>query len=363
LEYKKSSANNWSTWNPAPNVSATSATVTGLTADTDYNFRLTAQNTNGSASSAVNVTTKSATINTPSAPANFYSTTVAQTTISLDWNNVDGATEYILQRKSGNGVFETIVTVTESKFIDSGLTANTQYEYRVQASGAGGHSAYAVLSEKTTAKTDHNGTVIVDTPMFVTEPAYNSAENNITIEWTNLGDEYTYVLYKTGRVVANFSSDNSYIDANPSVSGVEGYALLAFHKITQQLSNVTMSVVHTTAKPLEITGHDSLPDGKFRLLWTAEQGVSYNIFRAGRNLSGQLTFDNNIGFWQDDNPLSNNDYMLVAVYQDGQTYRTTFSNIYNLKKTTQSQSAVVLDAFWADYDLNLVDDDVLNAIA
>jgi hypothetical protein len=110
---------------------------------------------------------------------------------------------------------------------------------------------------------------------------------------------------------------------------------------------------------LEITGHENLSGGKFTLLWEAESGVSYNIFRAGRNISGNLTFSNdNIGSWTDNNSLANNDYMLVAVYQDGQTYRVTFSNIYNLKKPLQSQAAnAALNAFWSNYDL----DDVLIA--
>jgi hypothetical protein len=49
--------------------------------------------------------------------------------------------------------------------------------------------------------------------------------------------------------------------------------------------------------------------------------------------------------------------MLVAVYQDGQTYRATFSNIYNLKKPLQSQSAnAALNTFWSNYDLDIIDD-------
>jgi hypothetical protein len=291
-------------------------------------------------------------------PANLRYVAVAQTTIFLDWNNVNGATGYILQRKNSSGIFETIYAGTESRFVDSQLTANTQYEYRVTATGNEGNSGYTALTAKTAAKTDNNGKVIVDTPMFVMEPVYNNIGNSVTLEWTNLGNEYTYVLYKAGRVVVNFGNDNSYIDTNPSASGVEGYALMAYHKATQQLSSVTMSVVHTTAKPVEITGYEVSSDGKIKLLWEAEPGVSYNIFRAGKNISGNLTFNNdNIGSWTDNNPLVNNDYMLVAVYQDGQTYRATFSNIYNLKKPLQSQSAnAALNAFWSNYDLDLIDD-------
>ncbi|MDR2168551.1 MAG: fibronectin type III domain-containing protein, partial [Planctomycetaceae bacterium] len=47
LEYKKSSTSTWQTWT-APDISATSATITGLDALTQYDFRLTATNANGS---------------------------------------------------------------------------------------------------------------------------------------------------------------------------------------------------------------------------------------------------------------------------------------------------------------------------
>jgi hypothetical protein len=175
------------------------------------------------------------------------------------------------------------------------------------------------------------------------------------------------VLYKAGRVVVSFGTDDSYVDKNPSASGVEGYALIAYHKTTNQVSNVTMSVVHTTAKPLEITGHEVLANGQLRLQWDVEPGMtSYNIYRAGKNLSGSLSFSNNSsGSWTDTNPLANNDYILVATYYDSQTetYRATFSNIYTLQKPLQSQTVNALNAFWADYGFDLVEDDILNAIA
>jgi hypothetical protein len=61
-------------------------------------------------------------------------------------------------------------------------------------------------------------------------------------------------------------------------------------------------------------------------------------------------FDSGIASWIDNNPLEDNDYMLFASYEDQHGNRTsTFSNIYSLKKPTQSQTANALDAFWANY--------------
>jgi hypothetical protein len=339
-------------------------TITDLNTNTLYDFRLCAKNESGISLWAEINNVKTLELPLLPVPGNFRTSVVAQTTLRLDWNSVEGADRYLLQRKissgnTGSDDFETIYIGTESIFTDSQLTPNTQYEYRVKATSTHGNSDYTTLTAQTVAVTDNNG---VDTPMFLSTEEHDLG--NVTLEWTDLGENYTYVLYKAGRVVVNFDTDNSYTDNNPSASGVEGYALIAYHKPTGQLSSITMSVVHTTAKPVVITGYEVTPEGKFTLLWDAEPGISYNIFRSGRNLSGQLVFNNNnTGQWTDDNPLNNNDYMLVAIYQEGQTYRATFSNIFNLKTTTQSQAANAFDAFWADYDFNLVDDEILNAIA
>jgi len=57
LEYKKSTDSKWTTWTPAPGSSASSATITDLTANTAYIFRLTATNASGSAFSETSATT------------------------------------------------------------------------------------------------------------------------------------------------------------------------------------------------------------------------------------------------------------------------------------------------------------------
>ncbi|MDR2754662.1 MAG: hypothetical protein LBC20_03055, partial [Planctomycetaceae bacterium] len=63
------------------------------------------------------------------------------------------------------------------------------------------------------------------------------------------------------------------------------------------------------------------------------------------------------------NPLNNNEYVLYVGYLDSQG-RTiwTWSTPYVVQKPTTAQ-AQSLDTFWADYDYNLVDDEILNAIA
>jgi hypothetical protein len=135
LEYKKSSDSDWTVWTPAPGISADSATITGLTANTAYNFRLTAINATGEAFSTTNAATKVA------APANFYSVDQTNVSVALTWDSQSNLTSYKLEYKtaSGNwtewtpapGISATNATIT-------GLTANTTYEFRLTATSANG---------------------------------------------------------------------------------------------------------------------------------------------------------------------------------------------------------------------------------
>ncbi|MDR2438088.1 MAG: fibronectin type III domain-containing protein, partial [Planctomycetaceae bacterium] len=286
-----------------------------------------------------------------------------QTTLSLDWNNVDGATGYILERKNSSGNWQQIYSGTSSKFIDTGLTANTQYEYRVKAASDSGDSKYTTLTVRTTATTDSNGNTIVDTPVFLTT---TTSDGCVILTWTKLGSDYEYILYKAGRVVVNNGS-TSYTDTSPSGSGVEGYVLKSYYTLTAQTSAVsTTTVVYTTAKPLEITGYEVSADSKIKLFWDTEPGFYYYIYRSGKNISGTISNDSGqSASWTDNAPLATNDYMLYAVYSldsNPSQQQITFSNIYSVKKPTQS-AATAFDAFWADYNFNLVDEDVLNAFA
>jgi uncharacterized lipoprotein NlpE involved in copper resistance len=344
------------------NSSATTATISNLDASTDYDFRLVAKNSSGNSdwSTINNIKTYDPPL---TKPENFHSSLTAQTTLSLDWNNVVGATSYILERKNSSGIFEKIYEGADSKFIDTKLTADTQYEYRVKATtDNNGESNFTTLTTQTSAKLDENGKSIVDIPVFLSSKI--NSDGSVTLTWTDLGSDYSYILYKAGRVVVNGGLDNSYTDTSPANNGIEGYILRSYYRPTGKTSAVTTTVVYSSSvKSVEITGYETSSDGQITLLWDAEAGVTYYIFRAGKNISGQILGDsssNGIASWTDSEPQDNNDYMLYASYplpdQIGK-YKTTFSNIYNVKKIISPQaSALPINQFWANYDLDLLND-------
>ncbi|MBM7770186.1 chitodextrinase [Actinokineospora baliensis] len=125
----------------AKSVTGTSATIDGLTADTEYSFTVRAKDAAGNtspASAALTVRTQSTPDTTaPTAPSNLRSTSTTATSISLTWapatDNV-GVTAY--------EVFEgttTVATTSDTTTTITGLTPNTEHTYTVRAKDSAGN--------------------------------------------------------------------------------------------------------------------------------------------------------------------------------------------------------------------------------
>ncbi len=80
----------------------------------------------------------------PSAPAGVTAT-AGNTSASLSWTSVSGATGYKVYRSTVNGGSYTALpgTVTTNSYSDTGLTNGTTYYYVVTANNASGESAYS----------------------------------------------------------------------------------------------------------------------------------------------------------------------------------------------------------------------------
>ena len=118
-------------------LTVTSYTVEGLTAGTEYCYNVTAVNEIGeSEHSAEACATTESVPTAPAPPTNLVATATGQTTISLTWNAVQNATSYNVY----NGETVVVSGLTVTSYTVEGLTAGTEYCYKVTAVNEVGES-------------------------------------------------------------------------------------------------------------------------------------------------------------------------------------------------------------------------------
>lgn len=127
---------------------ATAYADTTAAPGTAYQYRVSAFNdaTTSAPSNVAGATT------VPVAPAGLTATAVSSGQINLSWGNVAGETGFRIER-STDGVSWNLAGTTGANvvtFQDTGRTASTTYQYRVQATNAGGASASSNLAAATT---------------------------------------------------------------------------------------------------------------------------------------------------------------------------------------------------------------------
>lgn len=163
------------------NVSVTSHVYSGLTPNTTYRIRVKAIGDGGDGewSEAIQVTTElSSTLN--------VSASSTSTTITLIWNNVEGATEYEV---SADG--QIIENASETTYTHRGLTPNTQHIYMVRAKN---ESWTGQWSNQVVKKTQ------VGVPGNITATATNS---EITVKWDPVESAEQYDIEVNGKVLNN----------------------------------------------------------------------------------------------------------------------------------------------------------------
>ena len=170
---------------------------TGLTADTEYAYRVSARDVAGneSAGTAVSATTdaEGAAPDTtaPSVPTGLAASAVSSSQINASWNAAtdptvsgqitSGVAGYKLYR--GGSLHQTLGLVTS--YQDTGLTAATQYQYRIASRDAAGNesaqSAQVAATTQTASGGGANEIVAASASLAHVQAAVNSAQDGATI--------------------------------------------------------------------------------------------------------------------------------------------------------------------------------------
>lgn len=243
FQYKLASATTYTT----VNTTATSFTLTGLTAGTAYNARVqTVCSAGNSVDSGVATFTTTSTTTTCNAPATPTASSITQTGATVSWAAVSGAVSYNFQWKLASATTYTTVSTTSTSFVLTGLTAGTAYNATVQTVCSGGTSANStVITFTTTSSTtctdtyESNNTsstaktIAVNTNLTARigtstdrdwyRFANTPSNSNIRIDLTNLPADYDVRLYNPSGtqigISQNSGTANEVIIFNTTVVG------------------------------------------------------------------------------------------------------------------------------------------------
>jgi hypothetical protein len=142
-----------------------SKSVTGLTANTTYFYRVRAVNAGGTSGNS-NTITVNTLPNAPAAPTANAATNITGSSFTANWSSSSGATGYRLDVSTSN-TFSSFVSGYQDLDVGNvlsgsvtGLSANTAYFYRVRAYNTGGTSGNSNTINVTTSMT--GPTIFVD---------------------------------------------------------------------------------------------------------------------------------------------------------------------------------------------------------
>jgi hypothetical protein len=123
----------------------------------------------GDSNGATDIFVADIAIPAPAAPSNLVATTLTSTSIQLDWtDNSPDETGFRVERRVGMAAFATVANLgaNVTTFTNTGLTANTTYDYRVFAVNVAGDSPASNTASATTNP--------LGAPSGLTAAAFNS---------------------------------------------------------------------------------------------------------------------------------------------------------------------------------------------
>ncbi len=332
MDYKLNSSGTWTSFSTAQ--TGTSASLTGLTASSLYDWRVSATCPSGttSATGAQFTTTAPPVCNAPSGLAS----TPASTTATLSWTTVSGAVSYAVDYKLNSSGTWTSFSTAQTGLTASltGLTASSLYDWRVTTNCSFGSSTATTAQFTTTAPPACNAPAgLASTPGSTTA----------SLSWTAVSGAVSYaVQYKlnSSGTWTNFSTAQTGTTA--SLTGLTASSLYDWRvttNCTSGTSTATAAQFTTTAAstcpgPYDIStngtvsGAISIPfntDIKGLISTSTDNDYYKFVITTGGTATLTLT---TLPFDYDVRLYSSNGTTQLAISQNGSTTSETISRTY-----------------------------------
>ena len=273
IQYSSNSGATWTDWTHTPST-ATTQTITGLTPNLAYIFRVAAVNRIGPGIYTVSNTITGVTA--PDAPYGL-TTTAGNAQVAVSWvapaNNGSAITDYLIQYSANGGVswalFNDSVSTTTSATI-TGLTNGVTYYFRVAAVNSAGTSTYS--SSVTAAPFSAAAAPTIST-VFATA---NSAIVNWAAPASNGGSAITdYVVqYSLNSVNWTTYSDGTSTSTSATVTGLSAGTTYYFRVAAVNSAGTGTYSAAAIATTWAVPGAPTIPstfggDGQITISWTA----------------------------------------------------------------------------------------------
>jgi hypothetical protein len=207
-------------YNDKPVNGATSLEVTGLTSDTEYEYRVRAVAANCTSvnSNAMGALTLAA---PPAVPVAAAASDVQENSFTANWASAEGADTYLLDVSADN--FSTMLPGFDGKEVTltsqsvAGLDAETQYRYRVRAQNLAGTSIQSNVITVTTALPSAPPSVPIATAASLI------AQAGFTANWTAVAGATSYRLDVSSDGFNNFITgynDKTVAGTSSNVTGL-----------------------------------------------------------------------------------------------------------------------------------------------
>ena len=199
------------TWGTSTAVTDSEASVTGLSGGTQYDF--SARATNADTESAWTVTVTGLTV--PAIPSNLTVTRRTHNSVSVDWDDVTGATKYNVNHSRVTTTKSTTGQTSVPKFFETssaatvrGLSPSTTYEIRVSSYNDSGVSTAATVQVTTRLP--------MPTGLSVSDPTYDG----VSLDWDDVTRATGYEYRHRESGTQTWDTPTAVTDSEASVTGL-----------------------------------------------------------------------------------------------------------------------------------------------